>query len=137
MTVGVGVSSHNPRYPKVQPDGSVKVEDIRRSFVEASNDAAIAGSKVARDLGRHDQPTFMLMSELAYQSGTAFMSQQNKTGERYREFANVLKTGNVEAAQEAFKRTAAWYYSADPKNRDKITPRQQNYLRLIQLALKG
>ena len=137
MTVGVGVSSHNPRYPKVQPDGSVKVEDIRRSFVEASNDAAIAGSKVARDLGRHDQPTFMLMSELAYQSGTAFMSQQNKTGERYRELANVLKTGNVEAAQEAFKRTAAWYYSADPKNRDKITPRQQNYLRLIQLALKG
>lgn len=137
MTVGVGVSSHNPRYPKVQPDGTVKVEDIRRSFVEASNDAAIAGSKAARDLGRHDQPTFMLMSELAYQSGTAFMSQQNKTGERYREFANVLKTGNVEAAQEAFKRTAAWYYSADPKNRDKITPRQQNYLRLIQLALKG
>lgn len=137
MTVGVGVSSHNPRYPKVQPDGSVKVEDIRRSFVEASNDAAIAGSKVARDLGRHDQPTFMLMSELAYQSGTAFMSQQNKTGERYREFANALKTGNAEAAQEAFKRTAAWYYSADPKNRDKITPRQQNYLRLIQQALKG
>ena len=137
MTVGVGVSSHNPRYPKVQPDGTVKVEDIRRSFVEASNDAAIAGSKVARDLGRHDQPTFMLMSELAYQSGTAFMSQQNKTGERYREFANALKTDNVEAAQEAFKRTAAWYYSADPKNRDKITPRQQNYLRLIQQALKG
>ena len=137
MTVGVGVSSHNPRYPKVQPDGSVKVEDIRRSFVEASNDAAIAGSKVARDLGRHDQPTFMLMSELAYQSGTAFMSQQNKTGKRYREFANALKSGNVEAAQEAFKRTAAWYYSADPKNRDKITPRQQNYLRLIQQSLKG
>ena len=137
MTVGVGVSSHNPRYPKVQPDGTVKVEDIRRSFVEASNDAAIAGSKAARDLGRHDQPTFMLMSELAYQSGTAFMSQQNKTGERYREFANALKSGNVEAAQEAFKRTAAWYYSADPKNRDKITPRQQNYLRLIQQSLKG
>ena len=137
MTVGVGVSSHNPRYPKVQPDGSVRVEDIRRSFLDASNDAAIVGSKVARDLGRHDQPTFLLMSELAYQSGLTFMSQQNKTGERYREFANVLKTGNVEAAQEAFKRTAAWYYSADPENRDKITPRQQDYLRLIQQALKG
>ncbi len=137
MTVGVGVSSHNPRYPKVQPDGSVQVGDILRSFEEASNDAAIAGSRVARDLGRHDQPTFMLMSELAYQSGTAFMSQRNKTGERYREFANVLKTGDVEAAQEAFKRTAAWYYSASPKNRNKITPRQQNYLRLIQQALQG
>lgn len=137
MTVGVGVSSHNQRYPKVQPDGSVKVEDIRSSFMEASNDAAIAGSKVARDLGRYDQPTFMLMSELAYQSGTAFMTQQNKTGERYREFADALKSGNAGAAQEAFKRTAAWYYSADPKNRDKITPRRQNYLRLIQQSLKG
>ena len=61
----------------------------------------------------------------------------NKTGERYREFADALKTGNAEAAQEAFKRTAAWYYSADPKNRDKITPRQRNYLRLIQQSLKG
>ena len=137
MTVGVGVSSHNPRYPKVQPDGSVKAEDIRRSFIEASNDAAIAGSKAARDLGRYDRPTFLLMAELAYQSGTSFMTQQNKTGERYHEFAAALKSGNVEAAQEAFKRTAAWYYSADPKNREKITPRQQHYLRLIQQALKG
>lgn len=137
MTVGVGVSSHNPRYPKVNPDGTVSPQEIQRSFVQASNDAAIAGSKVARDLGRHDQPTFMLMSELAYQSGTAFMSQQNKTGERYREFATAYKAGDVQQAQEAFKRTAAWYYSADPKNRDKITPRQQNYLRLIEQSLKG
>ena len=137
MTVGVGVSSHNPRYPKVQPDGSVKVEDIRRSFEEASNDAAIAGSKVARYLGRHDQYTFMLMSELAYQSGTSFMSQRNRTGARYRKFASALKSGDAEAAQEAFKRTAAWRWSANPKNRAKITPRQQNYLRLIQQSLGG
>ena len=112
-------------------------QKIQRSFLEASNDAAIAGSKVARDLGRHDQPTFMLMSELAYQSGTAFMSQQNKTGGRYREFATAYKAGDVQKAQDAFKRTAAWYYSADPKNRNKITPRQQNYLRLIEQSLKG
>ena len=137
MTVGVGLSSHNRNYPKVQPDGSVKMEDITSSFLNASNDAAVAGSKVARALGQHDHHTFMLMSELAYQSGTAFMSQNNKTGERYREFAAAMKTGNVKAAQEAFKRTAAWYYSADPKNRNKITPRQQNYMLLIQRALKG
>ena len=136
-TVGVGVASHNPRYPKVQPDGTVKVEDIRRSFEEASNDAAKAGSKVARVLGRHDQPTFMLMSELAYQSGTAFMSQRNRTGRRYREFAVAYKAGDVQKAQDAFKRTAAWRWSADPKNRSKITPRQQSYLRLIEQSLKG
>ena len=137
MTVGVGVSSHNPHYPKVNPDGTVSPQEIQRSFVQASNDAAIAGSKVARDLGRYDQPTFMLMSELAYQSGTAFMSQQNKTGGRYREFATAYKAGDVQKAQDAFKRTAAWYYSADPKNRNKITPRQQSYLRLIEQSLKG
>lgn len=137
MTVGVGVSSHNPNYPKVNPDGTVSPQEIQRSFVQASNDAAIAGSKVARDLGRYDQPTFMLMSELAYQSGTAFMSQQNKTGGRYREFATEYKAGDVQKAQDAFKRTAAWYYSADPKNRNKITPRQQSYLRLIEQSLKG
>lgn len=137
MTVGVGVSSHNPRYPKVNQDGTVSNQEIQRSFMQASNDAAIAGGKVARDLGRNDQPTFMLMSELAYQSGTSFMSQQNKTGERYREFAAAYKAGNVQQAQEAFKRTAAWYYSADTKNRGKITPRQQSYLRLIEQALKG
>ena len=137
MTVGVGVSSHNPRYPKVNPDGTVSQQEIQRSFLEASNDAAIAGSKVARGLGRHDQPTFMLMSELAYQSGTEFMSQRNRTGERYREFAGAYIAGDVQKAQDAFKRTAAWYYSADPKNRTKITPRQQNYLRLIEQSLKG
>lgn len=137
MTVGVGLSSHNPRYPKVQPDGSVRMEDINSSFIEASNDAAVAGIKVARSLGQHDHNTFMLMAELAYQSGTSFMSQKNKTGDRYREFAAAMKSGNVLAAQEAFKRTAAWYYSADPKDRGKITPRQQNYMLLIQRALKG
>ena len=136
MTVGVGLSSHNRNYPVVQPNGSVKMEDIASSFLNASNDAAVAGIGAARGLGLNDQHTFMLMSELAYQSGTAFMSQKNKTGDRYREFAAAMHTGNVMAAQEAFKRTAAWYYSADPKNRDKITPRQQNYLRLIQQALK-
>lgn len=112
-------------------------QGIQSSFMQASNDAAIAGGKVARDLGRYDQPTFMLMSELAYQSGTTFMSRLDNTGERYREFAAAYKAGNVQQAQEAFKRTAAWYYSADPKNRDKITPRQQNYLRLIEQSLKG
>ena len=137
MTVGVGVSSHNPRYPKVNPDGTVSQLEIQRSFLEASNDAAIAGSKVARDLGRYDQHTFMLMAELAYHSGPAFMSQRNRTGERYREFAVAYKAGDVQKAQDAFKRTAAWYHSADPKNRNKITRRRQNYLLLIEQALKG
>lgn len=136
MTVGVGVSSHNARYPKVKPDGTVDPRDIQRSFIDASNDAAIVGAKVSRDLGVSNQHSFMLMSELAYQSGVGFLSQQNKTGDRYREFTAAFQSRNVQQAQDAFKRTAAWYYSADPKDRSKVTTRQQNYLRLIEQSLK-
>lgn len=137
MTAGVGVSSHNPRYPKVGPDGKVSSEEATRSFNEASNDAAQAGAAVSRALGVQNQYSFMLMSELAYQSGTAFMEQSNKTGDRYRVFGEALKSGDVAAAQEAFKGTAAWYYSRDPKNPEKVTGRQKNYLKLIEKSLKG
>ena len=137
MTVGVGVSSHNPRYPKVGPDGKVSSEEATRSFNEASNDAAQAGAAVTRSLGVNNQASFMLMSELAYQSGTAFMAQQNKTGDRYRAFGEAFKSGDVAAAQEAFKGTAAWYYSRDPAAPEKVTPRQKNYLKLIEKSLKG
>lgn len=137
MTAGVGVSSHNPRYPKVGPDGKISSEEATRSFNEASNDAAQAGAAVTRSLGVQNQYSFMLMSELAYQSGTAFMEQSNKTGDRYRVFGEALKSGDVAAAQDAFKGTAAWYYSRDPKNPEKVTGRQKNYLKLIEKSLKG
>lgn len=135
QTVGVGVSSHNPRYPKVGKDGKVTGEEINRSFLEASNDAATAGAQISRNLNLNTEGAFLLFSELAYQSGTAFMSQKNKTGDRYREFADALNSKDVDAAQDAFKQTAAWYYSRDPKNPDKETRRQKSYLRLIEKAL--
>lgn len=136
FTVGVGVSSHNPRYPKVQPDGSVLPQDIQHSFTQASNDAAIAGASIARGVGIENASSFALFSEVAYQSGTGFMKQKGKTGDYYRGFVAAMQTGNVEAAQAAFKHTAAWYYSADPADRSKVTPRQSNYLRLIADSLK-
>ena len=137
MTAGVGVSSHNPRYPKVGPDGKVSSEEATRSFNEASNDAAQAGVAVSRALGVQNHYSFLLMSELAYQSGAAFMDQSNKTGDRYRVFGEALKSGDVAAAQEAFKGTAAWFYSRDPKSPEKVTGRQKNYLKLIEKSLKG
>ena len=136
-TVGVGVASHNPYYPKAGADGTVSAEAITESFVQASNAAAVAGRSVARQYQLKGQPAFMLMAELAYQSGTKFAEQQNKTGAKYREFLTAMQSGNAETAKAAFKQTAAWYYSADPKNRDKVTGRQQSYLRLIEQSLKG
>lgn len=137
MTAGVGVSSHNPRYPKVGPDGKISSEEATRSFNEASNDAARAGAAVSRSLGVQNQYSFMLMSELAYQSGTAFMSQSNKTGNRYRVFGKALTSGDVAVAQEALKGTAAWRWSRDPKNPKKVTGRQKNYLKLTEKSMKG
>ena len=138
MTVGVGVSSHNARYPEVGPDGKVSSEAISTSFRDASNDASVAGARVAKDLGKDSSKhAFMLFSELAYQSGTDFLSQDNRTGERYREFAVAYKSNDVDVAKEAFKRTAAWYYSRDPKNPEKVTGRQDSYLKLIEASMKG
>lgn len=137
MTTGVGVSSHNPRYPKVGQDGKVSAEAINTSFRDASNDAAVAGYRAARDVGKDNKQAFMLMAELAYQSGTGFMSQDNKTGMRYREFATAYQGTDVELAKAAFKRTAAWYYSRDPKKPDAITGRQKSYLQLIEDSMKG
>ena len=138
MTVGVGVSSHNARYPEAGPDGKVSSEAISTSFRDASNDASVAGARVAKDLGKDSSKhAFMLFSELAYQSGTGFLSQDNRTGERYREFAAAYKSNDVDVAKEAFKRTAAWYYSRDPKNPDKVTGRQDSYLKLIEASMKG
>lgn len=136
-TVGVGVSSHNPHFPKeVGPDGRVPDHAIQRAFIEASNDAAEAGAREARNVGVFNKSGFMLMSELAYQSGTAFLSQRNSTGEAYRKFALALASRNSQAAQEAFKRTAAWRWSRDPKNPSVVTRRQKAYLDMIERTTK-
>lgn len=137
MTVGVGVSSHNPHFPKTDKEGNVTSEDATKSFLGASNDAALAGRNAAKTLGRYNQAGFQLLSELAYQSGTAFMTQENKTGDRYRTFTEALQGKDVKTAQEAFKGTAAWYYSRNPKDPNKTTPRQRSYLSLIEQSMRG
>lgn len=134
MTVGVGLSSTNTFYPKPDAEGKITSEQATQSFLNASNEAAQAGISVAKNLGLNNQFTFQLMAELAYQSGTPFMSRQDNTGKRYREFAAALQGKDVEAAKDAFKRTAAWYYSRGES--DKPTKRQQNYLRLIENSMK-
>lgn len=137
MTAGVGVSSHNPYYPKVGADGKVAVEDIRSSFLGASNAAAKAGRLYTEQTGLKGKEWFLLFSELSYQSGDAFLTQKNPTGNMYRDFVAKAQSGDKEAAIEAFKKTAAWYYSANRKQPSKLTKRQQDYLNLINNAMKG
>lgn len=137
-TTGVGVSSTNEFYPKAGPDGKVSEADINLSFLRASDAAARTGSSMQKRIGLEDsRPAFQLLSELAYQSGPAFLDRKDNTGERYRQFVGALKSQDVSKAQEAFKLTAAWYYSRDTKDKEKVTKRQQSYLNLIAQTVKG
>jgi len=147
MTSGIGVSSHNPAYPQPDKDGKITPEEIRRSFLRASDEAAVAGARVTRELGmQENKAAFMLMSELAYQAGPYFNSAKTSKGltntaKGYQQFMGALKSGNAEAAKEAFKKTSAWYYSVDPKKRSlnnmELTQRRKHYLNLIDETMKG
>lgn len=137
MTVGVGVSSHNPNYPKVGPDGKVSDAAIQQSFATATDAVASVGRIEANRAAVNNKAGFALMAELAYQSGEGFMTQKNSVGDEYRELRNALRAKNATAATEAFKKTAAWRYSADSKDATKLTPRRKHYLNLINTSLKG
>lgn len=126
-TVGVGVMEKNPHYPKVNPDGTVSADEVRRSFAGASNDAAKSGLREARNSGVYNKHGFMLMSELAYQSGPGFLTQKNSVGDEYRAFAGALQARDVESAKAAFKGTAAYRRSGDA--------RRKHYLSLIEQSL--
>ncbi|CAI3971409.1 internal virion lysozyme motif protein [Variovorax phage VAC_51] len=72
MTVGVGVSSHNPYYPPVQEDGTVLPSDINRSFMQASNAALVKANEYFQDLPKDRQTTYAtrLLTSLTYQGGS-------------------------------------------------------------------
>lgn len=130
-TNGVGIAKQNPHYPTPDVSGKITDKQASDSFNAASDDAAKAGLRVATTIGKYNQPTFLLMSELAYQSGGAFMGQDNSVGTQYRAFGQALAQGNAEAAQTAFKDTAAYRVSGEA--------RRQHYLNLVAQAatMKG
>ncbi len=127
QTVGVGVSSHNPNFPVPGPDGKITSEQATGSFAEASDSAAIAGIKVARRVDVDNKAGFMLMAELAYQSGNNFAFQKNATGDQYRVFIRAVREGDLPAAQAALKDTAA-YRMSQPT-------RQKSYMDLLGQAM--
>lgn len=128
-TNGVGVAYGNPHYPTPGPDGKVSDQAVSDSFNAASDDAAKAGLRVATTMGRQNQPTFLLMSELAYQSGVNFMGQGNSTGAAYRSLGSAIVSGDVTKAQDAFKQTKTYEVSG--------ADRRTHYLNLVAQAAQS
>lgn len=126
-TVGVGIAKGNPHYPAVGPDGAVNPDQVGSSFRMASDDAARAGIQIARKVNVDNKAGFMLMAELAYQSGTSFAFQRNTTGDQYRAFIRAVNDGDLTSAQEKFKETAAYRVSGET--------RQKHYLSLLEQAM--
>lgn len=133
QTVGVGVSSTNTYFPALDKDGRVSSAAATKSFLDASNEAAQAGAKLARGIGVNNQFAFQLLAEVAYQSGPDFASRKDSVGAAYREVLTHMRAGDAEKAKEAFKQTPAWRYSMGAKGESK---RNRSYLALIENALK-
>lgn len=119
MTVGVGVSSHNPFYPKPGPDGKIDQAAINDSFRKASNWAAVEGSRIQQKMGIQGDSAFLLFSEFSYQG----------RGGTFNELANAIANKDKDAAMKFLKTTTAYGYSKGA--------RRQNYEKLVLSALEG
>lgn len=127
-TIGVGIV--NKKYwPEVGPDGKVSDLEISRSFINASNDAAKAGTVVQRATGLTSDASLLLFSEMAYQGGIGWY-YHNKEDERtrYRAFVDSIKTNSIEDALEKFKETAVYKASGES--------RRKHYAKLIEHVIQ-
>ena len=130
MTVGPGISSHNPHYPKLTGNASEDSKSINSAFIKASDDALKAGGFIAQQVGKYNDSGIQLMSELAYQSGVNFAELSS-----YKVFLKAMQSGNAEQAKAVFLDTPA--FKASGNNPDKLSKRQSSYLSLIEGAMKG
>lgn len=124
LTGGVGITGdylekHVPGYKR---GTTLTPEQINESFRDASNDAAVAGTRVAQAYNLGD-PGFLLASELAYHAGTKFYNQP-----KYKEFLTALQQKNSKAAVSAFMDTKAYAVSGKA--------RKASYLNLVQQIVR-
>lgn len=124
QTVGVGVSSHNPNYPAVGPDGKVADAAINASFIAASNSAAQAGQRAMMLTGTVNEASFQLFAQLAYQSGEKFSGIPV-----YNTMLKGIGTHDYEAAHAALLKSPA-YSMSDPV-------RRKYYEDKLKAAMKG
>lgn len=124
QTVGVGVSSHNPAYPQVGPDGKVSDAAISDSFMRASNIAARTGVTVQRETQMNNSAAFKLYSEMAYQGGDGFASVNQPA----KDFITAMKNRDEAAALEALQQTTPYRMAHDA--------RRKSYEQLTRQAIK-
>ena len=122
-TIGVGLTGMY--MPKPGPDGKVSKAQLDEGFKRASNDAAAAGLRAANASGLQNENAVLLFSELGYHSGTGFLEKFKS----YRDTVAAMQTGDVQAAQEQFKKTPAYGVSG--------AERKRHYLELVAKATKG
>lgn len=106
MTVGAGISTTNDFFPPVQPDGTVRKEDIDNSFKLASNQAAQFGLKASQVTGIKGENALLLFSELAYQSGIGGL--QNKA---FGQMVKAIQAKDAAAARAALEQHPVWQYN--------------------------
>lgn len=116
-TVGVGLTGDY--MPQPDANGRYSKESLDKAFEKATNDAMYSGRRVANAIGKpNSKPAFMLLSELAYQSGNNFSQLTT-----YQPVLAGIRRGDKTAAIDAFKNTPAYKASS--------ASRQNHYLDLI------
>jgi GH24 family phage-related lysozyme (muramidase) len=121
-TAGVGVA--NEFMPKPGPDGKISQQDINLSFAKASDAAANAAVKIQNQTGLRGDKWFMLVGELAYQSGPGFAALP-----QYQGMLSAIRTGDVATATAALQKTPA-YRMSGPE-------RKTHYERLLSTAMNN
>ena len=112
MVVGVGITSENEFFPKLQPDGTVLPDDLQNSFLGASNDFASKGAAITRRVGLDSKEAFLLASELAYQAGAGHI----EVPEYQRMYARLLSKDKGAAIAE-FRKTRVYEVSGESRRR--------------------
>lgn len=104
---GVGIHQTNNHYqPPLGRDGTYSPEQIRDTFMRASNDAAELAQKSMNSIGVTGEPYLRLFGELAYQSpGSA----------RDPDLLAHISLGNKFEAAQALMQTAAYKNSPDDR----------------------
>lgn len=112
-TGGVGVSSTNTYFPHELKDKPWPEDVVNYTFSQASNEAANAGMQEQRKLGLGGDSAFLLLGELAYQSGPGFANTKG-----YRPLMQALEARDPDAALTALRDTPAYKW-AQPARREK------------------
>ncbi|QDH84671.1 putative baseplate protein [Achromobacter phage vB_AxyP_19-32_Axy23] len=120
-TGGVGVSSTNTYFPASARNRTWTQQEINSTFAMASNEAAMAGTKVQQQLGVTSNDAFLLFAELAYQSGPGFASTP-----AYKPLMQAIASGDQAAAAEAIKSTPAYKWTGEKSARREFYERSIN-----------